>query len=474
MGEDFDFYSDEELNQMIERFQEMLETKHSLYFDIDELSAVVDSYFENGNMEMLKKALQYALEQYPGNYEFLLKKAQYYALNDQPEKGLALLDDLGNIGDSDFYMTKGSILSQLQQYREAIEEFIHALNQNHDLAEVYSNIAFEYENLEQYDKALEYLQKVLDLDPESDQTLSEIGLCYEMADRSQDAVDYFKAFIDENPYSKGAWFNLAISYNSMGESEKAIDAYEFVIAIDEEYASAWFNIANIYFSLGNYTKAIAFYNETIKREDADAVSYYFLAEAYEQNELLEESILAYKQSTKINASFIEAYIGLARSYFKMGEMEKAYQYIIDASLVEEQLPLFWNLRTVRLHEQGYGQLSKFLTNQLIKNYPNEPAYFVNQALLNIFEDDYSIAIESINRGLEITKADKQKALLYYFKGLFELLEGNEEEGLRDFEFAILLDKNEFNNPLLQGELQSVEIEALNQLLIRFSLYNKTD
>ncbi|MFH1001532.1 MAG: hypothetical protein V1783_11930, partial [Bacteroidota bacterium] len=112
--------------------------------------------------------------------------------------------------------------------------------------------------------------------------------------------------------------------------------------------------------------------------------------------------------------------------------------------------------------------------QLIKNYPNEPAYFVNQALLNIFEDDYSIAIESINRGLEITKADKQKALLYYFKGLFELLEGNEEEGLRDFEFAILLDKNEFNNPLLQGELQSVEIEALNQLLIRFSLYNKTD
>ena len=474
MGEDFDFYSDEELDQMIERFQNMLETDRSLFFDIEELAAVVDSYFENGNMEMLKKALQYSLEQYPGNYEFLLKKAQYYALNDQPEKGLALLDDLGNIGDSDFYMTKGSLLSQLQQYREAIEEFTHAMNQNHDLSEVYSNIAYEYENLEQYDKALEYLQKVLDLDPENDQTLSEIGLCYEMADRSNDAITFFNKFINDNPYSKGAWFNLAISYNSNSENEKSIEAYEYVIAIDEEYASAWFNIANIYFSMGNYNKAIEYYKETIKKEEADVVSHYFLAEAYEQNELLEDAIKSYKMSISINTSFIEAFIGLARTYFKLGDMELAYEQIIKAVIIEEQMPLFWNLRSVRLHEQGYGQLSRFLTNQLIKNYPNEPAYYVNQALLNVYEDDYSEALKSILIGLEHTKVDKQKALLYYFKGMFELLDGNEEDGLRDFEFAILLDKNEFNNPLLQGELQSIDIPALNKLLLRFNLLTDND
>ncbi|MDA3905291.1 MAG: tetratricopeptide repeat protein, partial [Bacteroidales bacterium] len=325
MGEEFEYYSEEILKEMIDRFQGMLELGKSLFFDIDELSAIIDHYFESGSLETLKKAIQYSLEQYPGNYEFLLKKAQYYAMSDQPEKGLELLDDLGNIGDSDFYMTKGSILSQLEQYREAIEEFTHALNQNHDLTEVYSNIAFEYENLEQYDKALEYLSKVLALEPDNDQTLSEIGLCYEMANRSEDAVVFFNNFINDYPYSKGAWFNLAISYNSLGESEKAIDAYEFVLAIDEEYASAWFNIANIYFSMGNYDKAITHYTETINKEDPDVVSFYFLAEAFEHNEMLDDALKNYKKAVAINASFIEAFLGMSRTYFKLGDLESAYE-----------------------------------------------------------------------------------------------------------------------------------------------------
>lgn len=469
MSEEFEYYSEEILKEMIDRFQSMLELDKSLFFDIDELSAIIDHYFEHGNLELLKKAIHFSLEQYPGNYEFLLKKAQYYAMSDQPEKGLELLDDLGNIGDSDFYMTKGSLLSQLEQYREAIEEFTHALNQNHDLTEVYSNIAFEYENLEQYDKALEYLSKVLELDPEDDQTLSEIGICYEMAGRSKDAIQFFNKFIDDYPYSKGAWFNLAISYNSIGENEKAINTYEYVLAIDEEYASAWFNIGNIYFSMGNFTKAIEYYSETINKEDPDVVSYYFLAEAFEQNEMFDDALRNYKKAVSLNLNFIEAFLGLARTYYKFGDLESAYENLVKATLIEEPIPLFWNLRAVRLHEQGYAQLARFLTNHLIKINPEESAYYVNQALLNVFEDDYSEALSAILEGLDKTKKDNQKALLYYFKGLFQLLAGNEKEGIDNFEFALLLDKNEFNNPLLQSELSSVSNHSLDELLTRYDL-----
>lgn len=469
MGEEFEFYSEEILKEMIERFQVMLKTEESLFFDIDELSAIIDHYFESGDMILLKKALYYSLEQYPGNYEFLLKKAQYYALSNQPEKGLDLLDDLGNIGDSDFYMTKGSLLSQLQHYREAIEEFTHALNQNHDLIEVYSNIAFEYENLEQYDKAIDFLIKVLDLEPDNDQTLSEIGLCYEMADRSKEAIIFFDKFIDNYPYSKGAWFNLAISYNSVGESKKAIEAYEYVLAIDEEYASAWFNIANIYFSLGDFDQAIVHYSETINREDPDVVSYYFLGEAYEQNEMLDDALKNYKKAVAVNTGFIEAYLGLARTYFKLGDLESAYENLIKATVIEEPMPLFWNLRAVRLHEQGYGQLARFLTNHLIKMNPEDPTYYINKALLSVFDNDYSEALDTILNGLDKTKKDNQKALLYYFKGMFKLLAGDEQEGLSDFEFAILLDKKEYNNPLLQSELGVIDNAAFETLLAQYNL-----
>ncbi|MCD6179539.1 MAG: tetratricopeptide repeat protein [Bacteroidales bacterium] len=469
MGEEFEFYSEEILKEMVERFQTMLKTNDLFFFDIDELSAIIDYYFENGDMVLLEKALYFSLEQYPGNYEFLLKKAQYYALSNQAEKGLDLLDELGNIGDSDFYMTKGSLLSQLQHYREAIEEFTHALNQNHDLIEVYSNIAFEYENLEQYDKALSYLSKVLELEPDNDQTLSEIGLCYEMANRSKEAITFFNKFIDDYPYSKGAWFNLAISHSSVGENEKAIDAYEYVLAIDNEYASAWFNIANIYFSTGDFNQAIIYYSEAIKREDPDVVSYYFLGEAYEQNEMLNDALKNYKKAVSVNVSFIEAYIGLARTYFKLGDLESAYENLAKATVIDEPMPLFWNLRAARLHEQGYGQLARFLTNHLIKINPEDSAYYINKALLSVFDDDYTEALNVITEGLDKVKKNNQKALLFYFKGMFQLLAGNEKKGLADFEFAILLDKKEFENPLLQSELSSVENSALDNLFERYNL-----
>ena len=46
MGEEFEFYSEEILKEMIERFQTMMKTDESLFFDIDELSAIIDHFFE--------------------------------------------------------------------------------------------------------------------------------------------------------------------------------------------------------------------------------------------------------------------------------------------------------------------------------------------------------------------------------------------------------------------------------------------
>jgi tetratricopeptide (TPR) repeat protein len=133
------------------------------------------------------------------------------------------------------------------------------------------------------------------------------------------------------------------------------------------------------------------------------------------------------------------------------------------------MPLFWNIRAVRLNEQGYGQLARFLTNHLIKINPEESIYYVNLALLNVIEDDYTEAINVILTGLDKTTKDNQKALLYYFKGMFHLLEGNEKDGIGDFEFAILLDKTEYNNPLLQSELSSLRNSALDELLLRYNM-----
>jgi tetratricopeptide (TPR) repeat protein len=454
MSEDFDPISEEEMNDLMAKFFQMKDFGSPIYFDSDEFEALIDYFFEEGEAEHIEYLLQLALEQHPGNHDFLLRKAQYHAINGQDELGLDILNQLNGLAtDPDYFMIKGTLLSNLQKYREAIEEYTNALNQGQDLEEVYSNIAFEYENLEQYDKAIEYLNKVLDINPDNESALNEIGLCFEMGDDSSRAIQFFNDFIDQHPYSRSAWFNLAISYNSIGKSSQAIDAYEFSLAIDDDQPSAYFNIANIYAGLENHPRAIDYYRRTLIKESPDAITYYYMGESYEKMDRFDDALNAYTNSYNINKSFHEALIGMSRCYFVIGDEEEAFKKLEDAIKLEEPFPLFWSIRSLKLDELGFFKLAKRALTRLIFHQPNEIVFALSLAVLyNSHDAEYSIKI--IDDALIKFINNEEQALGMFLKGLYLMKLGQDKEGIFNIESAIELDKEEFNNPLIQSEINN--------------------
>jgi tetratricopeptide (TPR) repeat protein len=469
MSENFDQFSEEEINELKQKFIQMKDTHSGLYLDVDEYEQLIDYFFEKENTENIEIAISFALEQHPNNYDFLLKKAQLLALNGQDEQGLQILDDIASLGnDPDYFMIKGTLLSNLQKYREAIEEYTKALNKGQDLEEVYANIAFEYENLEQYNKAIEYINKVLEINPKNEAALNEAGICFEMSNQSADAIEYFNDFLDQHPYSRSAWFNLAIALNSYGDNEKAIEAYEFSLAIDENQASALFNIANIYAGLNDHDKAIRYYKETLSKETPDTITYYYMGESYEKLDNFDEALSCYKKSIKINSGFHEAYVGIARCYFSIGDEEQAYHFIGEAVDLGEPFPLFWSIRSLKLDEQGFFKLAKMAVLQLIKKNPAEVLYSINLALL-LSNHDLRKAIEILNDTLIQYSDTKHLAIILYLKGIYLVQMGNDEKGLSYFEKAILLNKEDINNPLIQGELLEMNHNGLNDLMKKYDL-----
>lgn len=463
MSEDFEQYSEEEMKELKARFFEMKDFGSPVYFDSDEFEALIDYFFESEDVENIEYSIQLAIEQHPGNHDFLLKKAQYLAINGQDEKGLEILDQLNGLAtDPDYFMIKGTLLSNLQKFREAIEEYTNALNQGQDLEEVYANIAFEYENLEQFDKAIEYLNKVIEINPDNESALNEIGLCFEMGDESTKAIQYFNDFLDKNPYSRSAWFNLAISLNSIGKNKQAIDAYEFSLAIDENQPSAFFNIANIYASLDNHPKAIDYYRRTLTKESPDAITYYYMAESYEKMDRFDDALNAYTNSYNINNSFHEALLGMTRCYFSIGNEEEAYRKLEDAIKLEEPFPLFWSIRSLKLDELGFFKLALRTLKRLIYHNPNEIIYALSLAVLyNAHDLEHSINIID-DALLKFSKNDEQ-ALGMYLKGLYLMKLGNEKEGVFNFESAIELDKEEFHSPLIQSEINNHSYPLIDQI-----------
>lgn len=469
MSEDFDQFTDEQMEQMRNRFFEMKNLGESIYFDVSEYEALIDSFFEAEDIQNIEFALEMALEQHPGNHDFLLKKAQLFAINGEDELGLSILDDLTGIAtDPDYFMIKGTILSNLQKYTEAIEEYTKALNQGQDLEEVYSNIAFEYENLEQFDKAIEYLKKVVEINPESESALNELGLCYEMADESEQSVVFFNEFIDQMPYSRSAWFNLAIAYNSLGKNKKAIDAYEYSLAIDPHQPSALFNIANIYAGIENHPKAIDYYRETLSKESPDAITYYYMGESFEKMDRFDDALEAYTNSNHINNQFHEAILGMARCHFSIGSEEEAFKQIETAIQLEEPFPLFWSIRCLKLDELGFFRLAYVALKKLHKQYPSEITYCLSLAvLLHNYDEQHSLQI--IDDALLAFHEAKDQALSLYLKGLYQMKMNLKKEGLAAFELAISLDKEEISNPLIQSELKNNPHPDITDLLDKYEL-----
>jgi len=127
-------------------------------------------YLYQNDLEKAEYLYPLGLGQHPGNTGLMLKKAQYYIYCNKNDRALRILSELsafrifrpGSIHD------QGKPLQPARKVRKGHRAIHPGHSGNEDLDEIYSNIAFEYENLGKYDRALEFLLKAIEFNPEND------------------------------------------------------------------------------------------------------------------------------------------------------------------------------------------------------------------------------------------------------------------------------------------------------------------
>lgn len=354
MEASFDF-NETDLKALVERFEDMLKKNGSVFFDVEDLEDIIDFYLDNQNATKSRKAIDLALAQHPGSTVFLVKKARYLVLTNKLEDALDLLDEAGKIDptNADIFLLKGSIYGGMKKTDEAIREYQKAIRFASDVEEVYTNIAYEYENSGDYHSAIQYLKKVLEINPDNESAIYELSFCFEITNQVEKGIEFFNDFLDRNPYNKVAWFNVGICYNNVELYEKAIEAYEFAIAIDETFSSAYFNLANSYANLGEYRLAIKNYKETFKYEDPQALTHYYIGECYEKLHRYEEAIEHYNSAIKEDPEMADSWMGLGVCYDELEEPFAAVKCMEKALDLEDDNAEFWYI---------YGDLKYKLTD----------------------------------------------------------------------------------------------------------------
>lgn len=406
MNEDGRQYQGEsEIDNLVKRFERMVEEDDQQYFDLEEFEAIIGHYLSFGLAENAKKVLQYASTLFPENLMLQLREAQILASMGKQIKAIPLLKTLLAFepNNEEIHLTLASIYSQIKEHRFAIRHFRKVLeNADKEIqSDINIDIAVEHQNLGEWRKAISVLKDALYSNSGNDAALFELAFCFDKAESMKEGIEFFTDYIDENPYSKSAWYNLGNMYHRVGKIKDAVTAYDFCIAIDKNYLRAYHRKAEALSSGEHFAEAFEAYKDVMTLESKNSYILCNMGECLERLGEFDKAEDYYKQSLELDSEYTDAFIGLGVLSDLQDLPEVAVQYFehavtLDGYNVDYRLLLATSLIKVGQPKEA----EKHFSIVLERDPKNEDAWEGRIDNLQRI-DAHEAALEALEQGLAI-------------------------------------------------------------------------
>lgn len=390
---------DDLTKEAVERFEEMLKSRRTTYFDADEFDLIIEYYLKQNNLERSREAVNLALEQHPDDLDIRIKNGYFNA-------------------------TTGNHQEAIDIYTQALDEL-----EEDKRGEMYYAIGYEYHSMGMANKAIEY---------------------YHMA-------------LEENPQDTEVWSALGDLFRGMDRLEDAIEMYEYVLAIDPTHLWANMHLANSYYDLDRFQEAIDSLNEAIAHGVDTAMVHASLGDCHYRLGQFIDAREEYGKAININEYLTEAWSGLGYVYSDTGESQKAIKYFTKAySLEPFNDDHLYNL-AAEYRKINENQKALECLLEIEKSQPNDPDlyFFLGDLLADMDRMDEGICylklgLERTNNDslllyllayLHLEKGDRVTALGYLDEALTanpdyakEFIEYNPEMLTNDVEVMEMLEK----------------------------------
>jgi tetratricopeptide (TPR) repeat protein len=322
---------------LIQKYEELLYNKASIYFDACEFETIIIHYMSEERYADALEALIYAELCHPDNIELALHKIRIMMNLDNPDRAFELLTVLEKKANDLFEVNlyKGHIHTLSDEIDDAVREFELAFEKSPGLDE--EELQYIPEILidqKYFDEALVFLYKFIDSGNTNAKIFFETGYCYEQIDKYQEAEEYYEKSLDEDPFNEKTWVILGSMYLNSNEFDKALEAFEFALSINNsDYIASFCKIATLIKS-NSFNKAIDCILELLMQspENADILSR--LGECYEKTQDTENAELCYTQAIAQGTEIDMPYWGLSKILYLQNDIATAIQVIDKAIALE--------------------------------------------------------------------------------------------------------------------------------------------
>jgi len=331
---------EDDVLELVERYERNLSEGHPGYFDVDELEDISDYYQKRGKYQDSTNVVEMGLRLHPNSSILMLKRATLYLEIGEAQRALQIIDRLPERNDTDANLVRAEIFMQLNRREEALQ-ILHQVMEE-ELSEK-SALCLDITGILVEDgmhgEAVDFLLEAIAEDPKNIDLLFELAYSYEQLGNTSEAILVYKRILDNDPYSSETWFNLGQACFNESRYSEAIEAYDYALVVNPKDLLAQLQKAHSYFQDGQFILAAAAYKEYGLHSEITAAVLIYEGESYEKATLFDQAIECYRRALDIDPKCVDACTGIGICLMEKEEFsaslvwfEKALR--IDASISE--------------------------------------------------------------------------------------------------------------------------------------------
>lgn len=390
MRDENDFmYGDDETLEAVRRFEDSLDSRKGLFFDIIEFENIIDYYMNSDNLNKASKAVDIASRFHPNSIEIQIRKAELLITQSKFSEALSMLQIITRIDpfNGEALYLKGQVCLELGDAEAAESCFQKAISvPDNDKPYLLHRIAGLYQYSDNLNHAIQYLEQSYGMNSESLAVIFDLAYCYEQVNDYQKAELYYNKYLDINPFATNVWYNLGILYTLSDDFDRAIEAFDYAIAVDPKNASAYYNKANTLANNESYLAAIKCFYQLEEFEPNNPKLYCSIGECYEKLKDFDNALKMYRKSLGLNPALAEAYYGIGVVMLETKQYNMALDLIAKAKALDPENYDFWlGLAKVK-YEMNRVDEALDAYHEAISLNPDEPDAYLGVAEILLYQD----------------------------------------------------------------------------------------
>lgn len=335
---------EEEIAEIVQRFEEMRKKDATYFFDVSEFETIIDYYLELNDVTYAFDAAEVASRQHPGSVSLRLRKAKVLIDKGRALEALKSVRMLESIepGNYEVYIIKGAALGMLGDIQGTRKNFDFALSLDpDDEVNILLSITSILHNLNHYELLIPYLKRLIVIEPFVYTHLYDMAFAYEKLNEYERSIEFYNKFLDNDPYSDSAWYNLGILYNKLGKYDRALGCYDYALAVNPDNFFALFNRGNILSNTGKFEEALNAYLEYLEFEDESSEALTYAAECYDK---LGDKVSAkklYREAIDYDPDFAEPWFGLGMVEMSLSKDTESIHFFRKSTELDSVNPEYW-------------------------------------------------------------------------------------------------------------------------------------